>query len=231
MKNQKLFTLLITILLTCTSCAPLMMNRSFVDEMDRESEGFFAAGRDFETVPGDKGSAYRSREDIQRRTPASRMQREMREEGSSIQKELARKLNALSPQDYEQYRQREPYLQSASQKIYYLDLPPRDRLDYLASLTKEENTMSERRNGRRPLTFLEASSIRQNNLYLGMRKDKVVSSWGRPAKIEIAGDPRNQNEKWSFYENGKLRHVYFESGSVQGWSVDNYSQSRYPAGR
>jgi hypothetical protein len=64
-----------------------------------------------------------------------------------------------------------------------------------------------------------------------MQKSTVISSWGRPVKVEIAGDPRNENEKWSFSENGKMRHVYFESGVVQGWTVDNYSNNRYPAGR
>jgi len=230
MRKQNLFTLLFILLLACTSCAPLMMNRTFIDEMDRDTESFFTAGRDFETVPGDSGQAYRSQADIYKRTPASRMERERRQETSSLEKELARKVNALSPEEYQAYRQREPYLQSMSQKIYYLDLPEDEKLDYLASLTREDENYRNKGN-RRALTFLEASSIRRNKLYLGMKKDHVVSSWGRPAKIEIAGDPRNQNEKWSFYENGKSRHVYFESGAVQGWTSDNYSQNRYPAGR
>jgi hypothetical protein len=43
--------------------------------------------------------------------------------------------------------------------------------------------------------------------------------WGRPAQVEVAGNPDNENERWTFFESGSMRQVYFESGSVQGWNI------------
>jgi outer membrane protein assembly factor BamE (lipoprotein component of BamABCDE complex) len=57
-------------------------------------------------------------------------------------------------------------------------------------------------------------------LFVGMKKDDVVRNWGRPARIEVAGDPSYQNERWAFYFNGKTKNVYFENGKVQGWELD-----------
>ena len=65
MKNS-LFGLMMVLQLT--GCA-FMENRTFITEMEQESDGVFVAGRDFRTVPGDTGKAYRSREDIMMRTP------------------------------------------------------------------------------------------------------------------------------------------------------------------
>ena len=50
-----------------------------------------------------------------------------------------------------------------------------------------------------------------------MSKQEVMSRWGRPDYVEVAGNPRLENEKWTFLINGKQGHVYFENGQVQGW--------------
>ena len=52
-----------------------------------------------------------------------------------------------------------------------------------------------------------------------MSKVQVIDMWGRPARIEVAGNPSNENEKWAFYENGRVKFVYFEGGTVQGWQI------------
>ena len=73
MEKKKSLKLILLALgcMTFTSCAGLLQNRTFIDEMDRESDGLFVAGRDFDAVPGDSGSAYRSNDEIRMRTPAS----------------------------------------------------------------------------------------------------------------------------------------------------------------
>ena len=59
-----------------------------------------------------------------------------------------------------------------------------------------------------------------NELLLGMDKKTVMKKWGRPTRIDVAGNPTNENERWSFYYNGKVRQVYFEKGVVNGWVID-----------
>ena len=48
----------------------------------------------------------------------------------------------------------------------------------------------------------------------------VVKSWGNPSKVDVAGDPKNQNERWTFYEKNKVKRVYFEKGLVNGWDIN-----------
>ena len=63
-------------------------------------------------------------------------------------------------------------------------------------------------------------SIHSAELFLGMNKSEVTQVWGKPARVEVAGNPINQNERWSFKEDGNVRQVYFEGGKVQGWALD-----------
>ena len=60
----------------------------------------------------------------------------------------------------------------------------------------------------------------ERGIQIGMSKTQVEQLWGRPVNIEVAGDPRYENERWSFYHQGKMNYVYFESGEVQGWSLE-----------
>lgn len=63
-------------------------------------------------------------------------------------------------------------------------------------------------------------SIHGTDIYYGMGKSDVIRAWGKPARVEIAGHPSYENERWSFYEGGEVKQVYFESGRVQGWALD-----------
>lgn len=63
------------------------------------------------------------------------------------------------------------------------------------------------------------SRYEERALHLGMTKGDVVSSWGQPQGVDFAGDPRMQNERWSFYSQGRVHYVYFEGGRVQGWNL------------
>ena len=77
-----------------------------------------------------------------------------------------------------------------------------------------EEELDQRRN------MVQRRSIHGSELFLGMDKKEVVEVWGKPARVEIAGNPKNQNERWSFVEDGNVRQVYFEGGRVQGWALD-----------
>ena len=67
-------------LLLSTSCSVFMPDRSFIEEMNRESDPFLVAGRDFPVVAGDSGEVHRSREEIQKRTPSSERNRKKQKE-------------------------------------------------------------------------------------------------------------------------------------------------------
>jgi hypothetical protein len=50
-----------------------------------------------------------------------------------------------------------------------------------------------------------------------MSKTQVLQSWGEPARVDIAGNPSNENERWLYSMNGASKYIYFEAGEVQGW--------------
>ena len=65
--------------------------------------------------------------------------------------------------------------------------------------------------------FNDPFIIRSNDVSLGMNKNDVLESMGRPLQVEIAGNPRNENERWLYDLNGASKYIYFEAGEVQGW--------------
>jgi len=196
-----------------TSCA--MLDRSFVDEMDRESDGFFMAGRDFPVVSGDSGEAYRSRDEIMKRTPASKRRKGQEKEAQSIKDELREKEAMMTEEEMYYYGKALKYLPSESDKLYFLSLSGKDREDYIESKRveyAEDNGKSK--------DIVKKRSVHGTDLFLGMEKDEVLKAWGRPTRVEIAGNPKNQNERWSFMEDGTVKQIYFESGKVNGWALD-----------
>ena len=68
-----------------------------------------------------------------------------------------------------------------------------------------------------PFTSLERRAIKKRQLFVGMTKGAVRRSWGPPIRVEFAGNPRQENEKWTFYHGKSRKNVFFESGIVQGW--------------
>ena len=66
--------IIVMTLLFITGCSELitsMSNRSFVEEMDRKTDGIWVPGNDFPVVSGDKGKRFRDWDDIYQRTPAT----------------------------------------------------------------------------------------------------------------------------------------------------------------
>lgn len=203
-------------------CAAFLENRSFIDEMDHQTDGLFVAGRDFESVSGDSGQAYRSRDEIMMRTPASQMGQERREEWTSLRNELYQKESALTPMERQDYSQVRHYLETPSEKIYYLGLSQNERREYLKSRNLTDMLYSDYGHGRgqgRSIASLDPRGYSDNEITLGMGKESVVQRWGRPSQIEVAGDPSNQNERWIYLDNGRPKFLYFEGGLIQGWSM------------
>ena len=209
-------------LLLLVSCADLLTKRSFVDEMERESDGLFVPGRDFKYISGDSGSAYRSRKEILDRTPATAREIERRGQSKSLEAELRRLENSLSSKEFISYQKRKKYLDGISQKIYYLQLSRSEKEEYLAgSVIGRHSTREVSRNiNQSPLNMVMDHKRNEKNLYLGMNKNSVERSWGTPARIDIAGNPRNQNERWTFYDGRRVKKIFFENGLVGGWTTD-----------
>lgn len=198
-------------------CADLFGHRSFVGSMNRE-EAFYNPGEDFPVSAGDSGDIKRSSEEVSARTPETQYESMQRRESLMIKNELAGLEGKLSPEEMGSYKVHSNYLETDSEKIYYLNLPASKRMDYLSSRRlasgSEFETTGSFGHLRRPASILD------RELFLGMGKEAVVDSWGRPHRVDVAGDPRHQNERWSFYSNGQVKTVYFEQGQVQGWSVE-----------
>lgn len=216
MKNFKLKSFLLATVVTLTSsCALMLPDRSFVDQMETEEDGFYNPGRDFPLVGGDTGEVRRSREELNRRTPASERSSRYSKEAASLAEELQEKEDKLSESELERYAEDKKFLQTDSDKLYYLSLSNYERRMYVDS---KKLDLKEDLQGSRNLALKH--SIHSGEIYLGMEKSEVVSVWGKPARVEIAGNPKNQNERWSFREDGNVKQVYFEGGKVQGWALD-----------
>ncbi len=226
--------LLLSSVLTLTSCAQMLTSRTFIDEMDHDDGSYWVPGQDFQVTAGDSGEAYRSQQDIYRRTPTMGATKRTYEEEESIRRELIRRENALNEREFSQYREAQGYFTTDSERIYYLSLSPYEREVYLQ--TKDGAAADSYSSGRAPASIggvnypkahqmntldLIAPTVPQYGpeINVGMAKDQVLEMWGRPARVDVAGDPRYQNERWSFYHNGQMRTVYFENGQVQGWAM------------
>ena len=205
-------------LLFLTSCGPIMFNRSFLDEMgESEQEPLFSPGRSFETVAGDTGKVKPTREELAKRTPEYGSTNPEWKEQKRIKKELAKKLSSLSEEQQIWFERNDHLFKSESQKIYFLSLSEAEREDYLYGL--QMNTPN-RRVGRKPASLFRYSPRRSRIIARGMQKEDVVSMWGNPHRVDVAGDPELENERWVFYEAGEKRYVYFERGRVEGWVTD-----------
>lgn len=208
--------ILLTLLLS--SCSMLMEHRSYVDEMDREPEGFFVANEDFPVVPGDTGNAFRSKDEITKRTPASRGEKIKSWKAKSLTMELAAKerdLKENSPEDYKLYQSYLKLFSSDSQKLYYLSLNTQGQRSFLYSLDRSAASKSTQGEGARA----PASNPSDFILSVGMSKRDVIGGWGKPQNVAIAGSAQYQNEKWSYSGEGGERSIYFEQGVVQGWEL------------
>jgi hypothetical protein len=209
MSFRSLFTL--SLLLTLTSCAQFYAGRAYLAEMDGDELPFFNFNpeEDFPVVAGDMGHDWPSASQSRKRTPASV---ETDPASEALASELKRLEKMETSEDLELYYAYKNSFSSISQQIYFLKLPPYERRDYLltSGLLKEARAT-------RPLPFDPEETQRKNDVLIGMTKNEVLESMGRPIRVEIAGNPRNQNERWLYNYNNASKYIYFESGEVQGW--------------
>ena len=205
------------LLFTLTGCAGMLANRSFIDEMDRDTDSFWVAGEDFNVTAGDNGRAYRTREEIRDRTPQDGLTQEEIQHNALLAKELSRKINAMSDDEYTQYVGIRDKLETDSEKAYYLNLAKYEREEYLRTkfFTAYQN------NNRSPASHdFGFKRPKTTTVGVGMNKSDIMKIWGRPMQVDVAGDPRYENERWSFYDGSQVKQIYFENGVVSGWILE-----------
>jgi len=207
MKNYKKLTLF-TLMMTTASCSQFLTHRDYLSEMEHDDSSFFQPREDFPVVAGDDGKDWESKASRRERTPAS--ESEIQEDMSrrSLNQELRHLEGKLSENSLDFYEKYKPRLSTTSERIYFLKLSHSDRRDYLASrgFLKEESQPRE-----------QAYSHRQSQVITGMSKSAVMSSFGQPTRVEVAGNPSFENERWLYSVNDATKYIYFESGRVQGW--------------
>ena len=129
-----------------------------------------------------------------------------------LSNELHRLESIQSEEDLDFYQEYQHKLKTVSERIFFLKLSPFDRQDYLASRgflsAREEVAL------RGPAQYFK---LRKNEVAFGMQKPDVLDSLGKPLRVEVAGNPRHENERWLYQFNGAPKYIYFESGEVQGW--------------
>lgn len=192
-----------------SGCAALS-ERSFIETMEKDTDGFFVANRDFPTVSGDSGSAYRSRKDIRLRTPATAKNKEKYDYQNALQEELDRLEEQQNDRAFHHYLRFKEKMPTVSERIYFLrlnNLRARDQYLFGKGLLGTHGPGPE-----------EREAIRNRDILLGMSKDSVVESWGRPMRVDVAGNPKYENERWAFHRAGRVHYIYFEGGRVQGWT-------------
>lgn len=199
------------------SCG-MFEHRDFESEMayDDWNAPFFMPDRDFDRVAGDSDRSYYYDDPqvMRGRTPATAEERQRDSYQQSLKRELFNLENGLDDYEYGQYLKVADDLGTVSQKIYFLRLPREKRSDYLRAknIISNNSTASSYRQSPADRVYSPAG------VTLGMSKEEVENFLGRPSRLEVAGDPKYENERWTYASGETVRHIYFESGSVGGWT-------------
>ena len=204
-------------LILLSACSHFESSRSYLSEMERDDSSMFTPNEDFPVIGGDTGDVGWGTKEYQRRAPASADDLENRRTSQSLKQELRQLEDRQNEENLNFYEDHKHKLATTSERIYLLKLPVRERADYLASrgfLKQESSQYMESSQNRSPAS---AFGARNNSLNLGMSKDDVMNSWGKPVRVEVAGNPSYENERWAYRVHGATKYIYFESGSVQGW--------------
>lgn len=193
------------------SCTQMLSHRDYLSEMEQNDDRYFSPREDFPVMVGDTGRTWESSNERKRRTPSSVQEQQQERSQRFLKEELSSLEGKLSDEDYEFYDKNKKYLPSISERIYYLKLSRYERRDYLTSKGADLNE----RKAMKP--YEQMFALRQSNIILGMSKSEVMNNWGRPARVEVAGNPTYENERWVYNLNGAMKYIYFESGRVGGW--------------
>ena len=204
-------TLLFLMMLSTVSCSQFLTGRSYLSEMEHNNGTYFTPREDFPVVAGDTGRDWETDEERNQRTPASEEDLRADRTRRQLKQELRELEGRQSDQALAFYDKYKRNLATTSEKIYFLQLPPYERKVYLSSrgFMQTERT---------PASYqAENYGARNTELAQGMSKTDVEMSWGRPSRVEVAGNPSYENERWLYSVNGASKYIYFESGRVEGW--------------
>lgn len=204
--------LLLFLLIAITGCTQFHTGRSFLAAMENDDSRFFNPTDDFPVVAGDNGRYWNTENEQKRRTPASEEDVAQSRSQRLLNQELRNLESSESEEGANFYERHRHQLQTTSEKIFFLKLPPHERRDYLMSRGFIAEPKSQ------ALSQPERMfGIRKQDIQLGMSKTDVAASWGKPVRVEVAGNPQNENERWLYKMNGASKYIYFEAGQVQGW--------------
>ncbi len=206
-------SLLLSLLLAgATGCTQFPTGRSFLSEMENDDGRYYNPSDDFQIVTGDTGRFWNTENEQRKRTPASEEDRSRSRVQRLLDKELQNLESSESDDNLGFYEKHRHQLQTTSEKIYFLKLHPHERRDYLMSRGFIQEPKS---------SFLSGPErmfgIKNQDIQIGMGKNDVATSWGKPLRVEVAGNPQNENERWLYKMNGASKYIYFEAGQVQGW--------------
>ncbi len=200
-----------TILLTLSACAEFPTGRSYLSEMEHDDSSFYRPDEDFPVVGGDAEVTGMSMDEYRRnRLPRTEEEKSYDREAQVLRHELKALEGSQSEEEFEFYQKYKKKFATNSEKIYYLKLPRGERRQYLQDRGFIENP-------RRSPASLSHSISTNRQVGMGMTKNDVVASMGRPTRVEVAGNPSFENERWLYQVNGSSKYIYFESGVVQGW--------------
>lgn len=196
-------------LLLFWSCSHLTSSNEFA-AVDDASLVLFRPHVDFPVLEGDRFDS--STKTWSLRAIASNKEISNDRSRNSYEENLDELESVQSDYDLKLYNQFKNQLGTFSEKEYFLELSTQDKEAYLIS----RGLLPSRREDTQRLGP-DLFHLRRNQVGQGMNKDQVIDSLGQPIRIEIAGNPRNQNERWFYQLNGAPRYIYFEAGAVQGW--------------
>lgn len=206
------FITLFLLLLLQVGCADMQVGRSYLSEMEQDDSSFFNPKDDFPVVVGDSGKDWMSDSERRNRTPLSEEDIADNMASRALKSEL-RTLEGMQTEDsLEFYQAHLKSLPTVSDRIYFLKLPHSERREYLVSrgaIQQPQRTIAS--------SVRSYGGTRRSHVLLGMGKNDILASLGKPSRVEIAGNPRYENERWLYNVNGSSKYIYFESGRVEGW--------------
>lgn len=200
----------IAIILITSSCA-FHTQRSFLTEMENDDRRFFNASQDFPVMGGDTGRNWNTKKQMLARTPSSQEDTLYNRHEQLLRRELKELESGVSDSAAKQYEKYGPKMKTVSEKIYFLKLTNTEKREYLEAKGYVDEPQNYYTRQEKQLALKNADIV------LGMSKKEVTGSWGRPLRVEIAGNPSNENERWVYSFNGATKYIYFESGYVGGW--------------
>jgi hypothetical protein len=181
--------------------------------MEHNDSTFYHPDEDFPVVGGDAEVTGMSMDEYRRnRLPRTESEKGEDRETQLLRQELRSLEGSQTEEELAFYQKYKKKLASQSEKIYYLKLPPGERHQYL-----QDRGFLNSPAVRTPASLSDSLNPRRQEIGIGMSKNDIVASLGKPARVEIAGNPSYENERWVYQFNGSSKYIYFESGVVQGW--------------